>query len=180
MSKYDISVKIKVIKEYEKNNISQSELSKKYKIPQTTISNWIKWYSDNGIKGISKKFKNKSYTSNFKLFVLQYRKTNNLTFRETAVKFDITNDSIIVNWQKKYTESGLDGLNSKTKGRKPKMKKTIPKEQKRKENLKESEKEELLRLREENLLLKAAIAYEKKLQALLMEKDLKTRKKRKR
>ena len=60
------------------------------------------------------------------------------------------------------------------------MKKTIPKEQKRKENLKESEREELLRLREENLLLKAAIAYEKKLQALLMEKDLKTRKKRKR
>ena len=55
MSKYDISIKIKVIKEYEKNNISQSELSKKYKIPQTTISNWIKWYIDNGIKGVSKK-----------------------------------------------------------------------------------------------------------------------------
>ena len=129
---FDISIKIKVIKEYEKNNISQSKLSKKYKIPQTTISNWIKWYSDNGIKGISKKFKNKSYTSNFKLFVLQYRKTNNLTFRETAVKFDITNDSIIANWQKKYNESGLDGLNSKTKGRKPKMKKTIQKNKKEK------------------------------------------------
>ena len=180
MSKYETSIKIKVIKEYEKNNISQSELSKKYKIPQTTISNWIKWYIDNGIKGVSKKVKNKSYTSKFKLFVLQYKKTNNLTFRETAVKFDITNDSIIVNWQRKYDEYGLDGLNSKTKGRKPKMKKTIPKEQKRKENLEESEREELLRLREENLLLKAAIAYEKKLQALLMEKDLKTRKKRKR
>ena len=60
------------------------------------------------------------------------------------------------------------------------MKKTIPKEQERKENLKESEREELLRLREENLLLNVAIAYEKKLQALLIEKDLKTRKKRKR
>ena len=132
MSKYETSIKIKVIKEYEKNNISQSELSKKYKIPQTTISNWIKWYIDNGIKGVSKKVKNKSYTSKFKLFVLQYKKTNNLTFRETAVKFDITNDSIIVNWQRKYDEYGLDGLNSKTKGRKPKMKKSIPIEQKRK------------------------------------------------
>ena len=180
MSKYDKNIKIKVIKEYEKNNISQSELSKKYKIPQTTISNWIKWYIDNGIEGVSKKLKNKSYTSNFKLFVLQYKKTNNLTFRETAVKFDITNDSIIVNWQRKYDEYGLDSLNSKTKGRKPKMKKSIPIEQKRKKNLQESEREELLRLREENLLLKAAIAYEKKLQALLMEKDLKTKKKQKR
>ena len=132
MSKYDIKLKIKVIKEYEKNNISQSELSKKYKIPLSTIKSWINWYFDNGIKGISKKFKNKNYTSNFKLFVLQYRKTNNLTFRETAVKFDITNDSIIVNWQKKYNESGLDGLNSKTKGRKPKMKKTIQKNKKEK------------------------------------------------
>ena len=44
MSKYETSIKIKVIKEYEKNNISQSELSKKYKIPQTTISNWIKMF----------------------------------------------------------------------------------------------------------------------------------------
>ena len=180
MSKYDISIKIKVIKEYEKNNISQSGLSKKYKIPLSTIKNWINWYIDNGIEGISKKFKNKSYTGNFKLFVLQYRKTNNLTFRETAIKFDISNASIIANWQKKYNESGLDGLNSKTKGRKPKMKKSLPIEQKRKKNLQESEREELLRLREENLLLKAAIAYEKKLQALLMEKDLKTKKKQKR
>lgn len=180
MSKYETSIKIKVIKEYEKNNISQSELSKKYKIPQTTISNWIKWYIDNGIKGVSKKVKNKSYTSKFKLFVLQYKKTNNLTFRETAVKFDITNDSIIVNWQRKYDEYGLDGLNSKTKGRKPKMKKIYTNRTKKKKNLQESEREELLRLREENLLLKAAIAYEKKLQALLMEKDLKTKKKQKR
>ena len=132
MSKYETSIKIKVIKEYEKNNISQSELSKKYKIPQTTISNWIKWYMDNGIEGVSKKLKNKSYTSKFKLFVLQYKKTNNLTFRETAVKFDITNDSIIVNWQRKYDEYGLDGLNSKTKGRKPKMKKSLTIEKKRK------------------------------------------------
>ena len=132
MSKYDIKLKIKAIKEYEKNNISQSELSKKYKIPQTTISNWIKWYMDNGIEGVSKKVKNKSYTSNFKMFVLQYRKTNNLTFRETAVKFDISNASIIANWQKKYNESGLDGLNSKTKGRKPKMKKLYQKNKKEK------------------------------------------------
>lgn len=170
MSKYDIKLKIKVIKEYEKNDISQSELSKKYKIPQTTISNRIKWYIDNGIKGVSKKVKNKIYTSNFKLFVLQYRKTNNLTFRETAVKFDITNDSIIVNWQRKYDEYGLDGLNSKTEGRKPKMKKSIPIEQKRKKNLQESEREELLRLREENLLLKAAIAYEKNFKPCLWKR----------
>ena len=39
------------------------------------------------------------------------------------------------------------------------MKKSIPIEQKRKKNLQESEREELLRLREENLLLKAAIDY---------------------
>ena len=50
------------------------------------------------------------------------------------------------------------------------MKKTKPKEQKRKENLKESEREELLRLREENLLLKVAIAYEKNFKPFLWRK----------
>ena len=62
MSKYDIKLKIKVIKEYEKNNISQCKLSKKYKIPLSTIKNWIKWYMDNGIEGVSKKLKNKRYS----------------------------------------------------------------------------------------------------------------------
>ena len=65
MSKHDISIKIKVIKEYEKNNISRCKLLKKYEIPLSTIKNWIKLYIDNGIEGVSKKLKNKSYTSNF-------------------------------------------------------------------------------------------------------------------
>ena len=42
--------------------------------------------------------------------------------------------------------------------------------------IKESEKEELIRLREENRLLKMKIAYEKKLQALLLEEEAKARK----
>lgn len=40
MSKYDTSIKIKVIKEYEK--ILANLYYQKNKIPQTTISNWIK------------------------------------------------------------------------------------------------------------------------------------------
>ena len=42
-----------------------------------------------------------------------------------------------------------------------------------------SEKEELIRLREENEFLKASLAYEKKLKALVQAREQKTKKKRK-
>lgn len=46
-------------------------------------------------------------------------------------------------------------------------------------NLTRSEKEELIRLREENEFLKASLEYEKKLKALVQERERKTRKRQK-
>lgn len=46
-------------------------------------------------------------------------------------------------------------------------------------NLTKSEKEELIKLREENEFLRASLAYEKKLKALVQEREQKTGKKRK-
>ncbi|WP_210727931.1 hypothetical protein [Facklamia miroungae] len=44
--------------------------------------------------------------------------------------------------------------------------------------LNESEREELIRLREENRLLKMKVLYEKKLSALLLEEEAEARKRR--
>jgi transposase len=46
-------------------------------------------------------------------------------------------------------------------------------------NLTKSEKEELIELREENEFLRASLAYEKKLKALIQERESKTKKRRK-
>lgn len=57
----------------------------------------------------------------------------------------------------------------------------MPESKKDKANKKitESEKEELLRLRKDNEFLKASLEYEKKLEALVRERERKTKKRQK-
>lgn len=85
---------------------------------------------------------------------------------------------MIYSWEKAYQERGLFGLED-NRGR---PKKDITKSNKKIMNnipINESEREELIRLREENRLLKMKIIYEKKIQALLLEEQAEARKRQK-
>lgn len=84
---------------------------------------------------------------------------------------------MICNWEKKYKESGLSGLED-NRGRPKKEMTKSNKKSKLNIPINESEREELIRLREENRLLKMKIIYEKKLQALLLEEEAEARKRR--
>ncbi|MCI6000405.1 MAG: transposase [Finegoldia magna] len=99
MPKYTKEFKIKLVLEYllgESRGLKS--IAKTYKIPKNTLELWINQYKSGGFDNLSKKLKNNKFTSEFKLSVIQYRKTNNLSYRETAEYFDISNGSIICNW----------------------------------------------------------------------------------
>ena len=90
-----------------------------------------------------------------------------MSYRETANYFNISNPPMIANWQRKFDKEGILGLDNKQRGRPSKMKKKNRKvKQENHLPLKENKREELERLRTENEMLKAGIAYQKKLQAL--------------
>ena len=176
MPKYTKEFKIKLVKEYLSGNSGGREMvAKKYDIPDGTLRNWINKYNSGGFDNLSKKLKNNNYTSEFKLSVIQYRQINTTSLRETAEYFDIANGAMICNWEKKYKESGLSGLEG-NRGRPKKEMTKSNKNSKLSNPINESEREELIRLREENRLLKMKIIYEKKLQALLMEEEAEARK----
>ena len=176
MPKYTKEFKIKLVLEYLSGKTGgHKSVAKKYDIPYSTMRNWINKYKSGGFDNLSKKLKNNNYTSEFKLSVIQYRQINQTSLRETAEYFDIANGSMICNWEKKYKESGLSGLED-NRGR---PKKDMTKSNKKPKNntpISETEREELIRLREENRLLKMKIIYEKKLQALLLEEEAEARK----
>ncbi len=88
--------------------------------------------------------------------------THQLSYKETAKIFEISNPSLIAQWQMKYNQYGILGLESKPKGR---ASNTMKNNNKNVDNtqLSESERQELIRLREENKRLEIAIALEKKL-----------------
>ncbi len=76
---------------------------------------------------------------------------------------------LLIKWHKIYIESGIDGLKSLKKGRKPSMNKK-PK--------KDNNKSELELLKEENEYLKAENEYLKKLSALVQERKAREQQKK--
>ena len=79
-------------------------------------------------------------------------------------------------WEKAYKQRGLSGLED-NRGRPRKDMSKADKNSKNKKPIVESEREELIRLREENKYLKMKILFEKKFQALLLEEEAEARKK---
>ena len=176
MPKYTKEFKIKLVMEYLSGETGGiRKLADKYNIPKGTIENWIDKYNSGGFDNLSKKQNQDKFTSEFKLSVIQYRQINNTSLRETAEHFNLVNGSMVYRWEKAYQERGLSGLED-NRGR---PKKDMTKSNKKPKNntpINESEREELIRLREENRLLKMKIIYEKKLQALLLEEEAEARK----
>ncbi|MCC2718169.1 helix-turn-helix domain containing protein [Finegoldia magna] len=176
MPKYTKEFKIKLVLEYLSGESGGlKSIAKTYKIPKSTLELWINKYKSGGFDNLSKKLKSNKFTSEFKLSVIQYRQINNTSLRETAEYFDIANGAMICNWEKKYKESGLSGLEG-NRGRPRKDMSKSNKNSKLSNPISETEREELIRLREENRLLKMKIIYEKKLQALLLEEEAEARK----
>ena len=111
MPKYTKEFKIKLVLEYLSGESGGYEnVAKKYGIPYSTMRNWINKYNSGGFDNLSKKQIQDKFTSEFKLSVIQYRQINNISFRQTAEHFNISNGSIICNWQRAYRQRGLSGL----------------------------------------------------------------------
>ena len=142
------------------------------------ILEWDKIEKIHGPKGLENVKRQRKWTTEEKLtFVLQI--LNGKTLTEVSFPAGI-NQGLLSSWVHKYLTYGYNGLKNKKRGRllskEPVMnKKTVP------DNLSESEREELVRLRERNAYLEAEIAVIKKLRALRKEQEaalLKARKQR--
>lgn len=178
MSKYSFDLKLEVVKDYLSGETGgYRTIAKKYGvINKSQVENWVENYEKHGEEGLKNKSTKTFYTGEFKLRVLQYRQYHNCSYREAANHFGISNQATIANWQGKYLDEGFEGLN-KSIGRPS----TMSENSKKKDalNLTKNEKEELIKLREENEFLRASLAYEKKLKALIQERESKTRKRQK-
>lgn len=176
MSKrYSIELKIKIVNEYLTGDDGFNLLEGKYNIERSLIRTWVEQFKDKGVQGLTAGMTKSTYSRSFKLTVLQHRLEHQLSYRETAKIFSIPNFSLIAQWQSKYNQYGILGLENKPKGRPSKSMNKQPSKQKqnKSETLNETEREELERLRIENRKLEVAIALEKKLQSLARDKRTK-------
>ena len=132
-----------------------------------TISSLIKKHGYD----ILRKDKNRTYSKDFKLQIINRILIRNEPINYVALDIGLLSAGILYNWLSKFKENGYNVIEKK-KGRKPKSM-TKPK----KNNKIFSEKEKLKQLEDEILYLKAENEYLKKLRALVQERELKEKKK---
>lgn len=157
MAKYDFSFKIEVVKSYLNGEGGFGSLAKKYGIPnKNQIKQWVNAYNILGEDGLKRKNKDTLYTVQFKLDVINYMLITKSSAQEVANHFKMNNSSLIAAWKQKFLNGGVDAL-SKTKGKPPMNKNKNTKKEK-----KLTREEEL---EYENTLLKAELAFLKKLRA---------------
>lgn len=172
--KHSSTFKKQVVLEYLEGNIGFGSLAKKYGISgESPIKEWVRKYQTDGAVGLNRAMSHNKYTAEFKLRVLMHRQQHELSYAETASFFGLSNFATIAGWQSRYDKYGMLGLERKPRG-KP-MKEHPPKPS---EPLTEQEREELERLRRENERLRAALAYEKKLQASVQRENRRIPRKR--
>ena len=146
----------------DEKSYSASTVSQKYGINQSQLDRWLQNYRRLGLNGLISA-QNRSYTTEFKLKVIQEIKRESLSLRDAKFKFKIPNESVIVQWQKKFATFGLDGLKPNPKGR-PVQDMSIYKRKARKSNKPLTREEELLI---ENEKLRCEVAFLKKYNALV-------------
>lgn len=161
MLKYSYEEKLKAVLRVIDDGMSIEASARIIGVNKKQLRLWIGHYNVLGKEGLS--IKNRTYTGEYKIYVIEYMHNNNMSLFETAIKFSIPGDSLVAKWEQLYKEEGPQALFRDNRGRKPKM--SSDKQPKNVLN-KQTEKDliaEVERLRMEN-------AYLKKLQALVQKR----------
>ncbi len=153
--KYGYAFKLECVELVLKKHYSCEYVSKLKGLNESNIRKWVSFYKTYGEMGLLPRI-NQSYSIDFKLKVIKAIQEESLALRAAGLRFNIPDVAIIVKWKKDFANFGIEGLQSKPKGRPISM--SDYKRKKRKSDKPLTKEEELLkeneRLRCENALLK--------------------------
>ena len=163
--KYSFDLKLSSVKAFIDDQQPARVIANQSGVPLRMLYRWIFRYRHLGVQGLESK-QNASYSPEFKRKVLQAIEKHGLSLPQACVKFSLGSDAMIINWQRKFKELGIDGLANKPKSRKLMDKPKYAKKLKFKHPLTREQELliELQSLRAENALLK-------KLQALIQAEE---------
>jgi len=167
MVKFNLDFKIKIVTKY-LSDCGSPTLAKRYGIAKTdTILNWVHNFELRGIKGLEPRKMDLNYSSQFKVDVLNCRNQHKASLPATALHFSLSSSSTIWQWQKKYNDMGIAGL-ERRRGN-PKMAKKRP--QNKIQSKSKDVSEEIKRLKQENTMLRIQNEFLKKVDALAQKKS---------
>lgn len=170
MGKLTFENKIDIYNE-KKDGKSLSYICQKYHINSSSIKYLIRLIDKHGFE-ILRTTNNKKYNKNEKERIINRILLNNESLISVAIDEGLLSKGMLSRWIKNYKEMGYNIVERK-RGRSP----TITKKPKQ-TNKKETDKEKIKRLEEENLYLKAELEYSKKLRAVVQARKNQQQKKK--
>ncbi|MEN5213371.1 transposase [Elizabethkingia anophelis] len=108
--RYTTDFKLNLVLEYINSESSFFEISKKAGIHRSVLMNWVAIYKKKGALGLDPPKDKKHYTIDFKLKVLNYINSKQVSLSVACEKFKIPYTGTISLWQKKYYKDSLLGL----------------------------------------------------------------------
>ena len=101
-NKLTVEQKIQMVKLYFEEKESKTEISKRYGVDESSVRGYIKKYEAQGIEGFLDQERNKVYSEQLKLQVIEAYKNKEGTLREIAAKYGLRSDRQLRNWIKVY------------------------------------------------------------------------------
>ena len=166
--KYSYEFKLECVKKYKEGKTIEVLDGARKDILMDNIRTWRRLFDLYGPDGLKHKefYKNWNKEERYELVAKVLAGQSN---KSVAIEAGI-NPGLLYQWVNKYKQCGLDGLELSHKGRPPKGGYIMTKSKNKPEKLTQSEKEELILLREKEKYLEAENAYLKKLAALTVKK----------
>ena len=165
--KFTIEDKLKIIKLREQG-MGYIAIAKQFDVRYSTIRRILSRYELHGLEGIKHPFKNRKYSVEFKLEVIN-RAYQGESKSRLSFEYNLPGECIIISWMKKYEELGYNGLEGK-QGRPRGRPKIMTKEEKKNTPLTNDEREEFDQLKKKLEYLEMENEVLKKLDALVKER----------
>ena len=178
MAKYNYEFKKQVVKAYLRGEGGYGFLATKYGVQhRKQVENWVHSYNEFGDQGLQRSGKNKVYSFEFKLHVVELYFSSEVSYQELAFSQGINNPALITRWVNDFRIAGPDALRPKKKGRKKSLKKDKEKRSAAK-YISATSAEHIKQLEDENLKLRIENAYLKELRRLRLEEEALLKKQR--
>ncbi|SUB57344.1 transposase [Peptoniphilus lacrimalis] len=166
--RYSYEFKKECVELYKQGKWMETPEGVKQRMFRDKIRYWSKLVDSHGEEILKHKEQDKKWTAEEKFKLISKVLAGN-SYKSVAVEAGIP-DGQLYTWVNKYKKFGYNSLEIKKRGCPPKMKNKNENTNIEPKPLNESEREELIRLREENEYLRTVQAVEKKLDALRREK----------
>jgi transposase len=169
-NRHSFEFKLYCVKQMSEHYRSAKSLGEEYGITYSLFEDWFRIYGHLGAAGLLPRKGKRVFSPSFKLAVLKSIREEKLSLRAAVLRFGLSSDAGIIEWQKRFEKFGSSGLEPRPKGRLPMADKENPanKRKPRKSDKPLTREQELLR---ENEYLRAENALLKKLQALVQAEN---------